>query len=82
MYDVLYYNSNQKTAIISKEPILHITINYGDDFYASFPLKQTSPNLFETKMTQKIDLSGFLEKIYADETCIDVHGFDIFYVYN
>ncbi len=77
-YDVMYYNQFQNTAVISREPILNITIDYGNDFYASFPLHEISSNCFRTTMTQKLDLSGFLDHVYADNEKITVEGFDIF----
>lgn len=78
-YDITYYNQSQKMAVISKDPILNITIDYGDDFYASFPLCEISSNCFRTCMTQRFDLSGFLYNVYADSQAIDVQGFDVFY---
>lgn len=78
-YDITYYNHDQKTVVISRDPILNITIDYGNDFYASFSLCEISSNCFRTCMTQNIDLSGFLEYVYADDQSINIQGFDVFY---
>jgi hypothetical protein len=66
-YDVIHYNSDKSGyAIISRNPILNITLMYGD-FYASVLLTQISPDCFDSSFKQTIDLSGWLKTVFIED---------------